>query len=469
MQKKKLHIRISSLLVAGLCITYTQAQITVNLPQANIIARTDYQQNFSPGNYNSLLNLVPKITTNSSTINFTNSTGGTSFVPVNLAHIKMVSIGSLSLLSTGSEITLSTTEQTLINSVADLFSGTVTANLRLVTASHIWQAGTYDTQLAFSIQGLLGGNRINPTSKSLSIVVPAFISPLNSAGTTSLLVNNLSYYRTPAGISTNKAINLANTVTYVPNLQTGNSNFSFTTTLPYNNLPMTAVSSVATTLTAVPTATPIMLSTTAQGLTPAIGLVVPTNNSQTLNYAFSIDATKLKAGFLQAGTYSVPLTYTWNKPTSTYPTGTLQAQSNGTLEVTVQDMSELIANQQTVSLLFSTGDNYQNGVNQDMPSHITLSKTTPYNLYVRSSTPNFASGSNNIPLNVMRIGPMPGQTSMQTVTLSTTPQQLINTADPVIDRSLNIRYSIPASETSKLLNKQAGIYTTSIIFSFIAL
>ncbi|UZJ65527.1 hypothetical protein OKW96_04880 [Sphingobacterium sp. KU25419] len=97
-----------------------------------------------------------------------------------------------------------------------------------------------------------------------------------------------------------------------------------------------------------------------------------------------------------------------------------------------------------------------------------LSKTTPYNLYVRATSATFASGVNSIPLNVMRIGPMPGETGMQTVTLSSTAQQLINAADPTIDRSLSIRYSIPASETSKLLNKPAGTYSTNIIFSLVA-
>ncbi|MNR27287.1 hypothetical protein D3C85_1445530 [compost metagenome] len=103
-----------------------------------------------------------------------------------------------------------------------------------------------------------------------------------------------------------------------------------------------------------------------------------------------------------------------------------------------------------------------------MPAHLKLSKTTPYNLYVRATSASFASGVNSVPLNVLRIGPMPGETGMQTVTLSTTPQQLINAANPTVDRSLSIRYSIPASETSKLLNKPAGTYSTNIIFSFIA-
>lgn len=469
MQKKKLHIKSALTLAVSLYTIHVQAQINVNLPAANITARTDYQQNFTSGNYASALGLLPTIGVKSNTANFNNTLGGNGPAPLNLAHIKLVSINNLTVLGTFTEIALSTTNQNIFAAVASVASGTVLNNLRLATAGFTWVAGTYTAELFFLAPGLLGiGNVISPATHTMNIIVPSFITPLTTAGTTSILVNNLSFYRTPAGISASKAINLTNTVNYRPSLQTGNSNFSFSTTLPYNSLPVTPVSSVATTLTAIPTATPITLSTTVQGLTPAAGLAVPTNNSQTLNYAFSIDATKLKAGFLQAGTYSVPITYTWNKPTATYPTGTLQAQGVGSLEVVISDLSEIIANQSTVNLTFSTASHYQNGVNQDMPAHLKLSKTTPYNVYVRATSANFASGVNSVPLNVMRIGPMPGQTGMQTVTLSATPQQLINGADPVIDRSLNIRYSIPASETSKLLNKPAGTYTTNIIFSFVA-
>lgn len=456
------------LLATSLCSISVQAQITVSLPEANITTRTDYQASITLGQFNSLITVLPNISIKSNNSTLNNTLGGVGPAPLNLAHFKLSSIGGISVLGSSTERALSNSNQSLYVAVASLASGAVLSNLRITTSSFTWVAGTYSTEIALTAPGLLGGNAMSPPNQNFSITAPAFITPQNTAGTTSIPVNNLSFYRTPAGISGNKVFTITNTVPYMPGLQTGNSNFSFSTTLPYNSLPVTPVSSVSATLTAVPTATPITLSTTAQGLTPVAGLAVPTNNSQTLNYAFSIDATKLKAGFLQAGTYSLPITYTWNKPTTTYPAGALQAQGVGSLEVVVSDLSEIIANQSTVNLAFSTASHYQNGANQDMPAHLKLSKTTPYNVYVRATSANFASGVNSVPLNVMRIGPMPGQTGMQTVTLSATAQQLINGANPVIDRSLNIRYSIPASETSKLLNKPAGTYTTNIIFSFVA-
>ena len=172
---------------------------------------------------------------------------------------------------------------------------------------------------------------------------------------------------------------------------------------------------------------------------------------------------------MQAGTYLVPITFTWNKLSTAYPSGTLQTSRSGNLQVTVSDLSEVVTNQTNVSLVFSSASDYQQGVSKQMPAHIKISKTTPYNLYVRALTSSFSSGANQIPLNVLRIGPMVGQTGMNTVTLSTTSQQLINTANPVIDRNLNVLYSIPASETNKLLGKPAGSYSTTVVFSFVAL
>ncbi|MNT36279.1 hypothetical protein D3C72_1723520 [compost metagenome] len=146
----------------------------------------------------------------------------------------------------------------------------------------------------------------------------------------------------------------------------------------------------------------------------------------------------------------------------------MQSQANGNLSVVVSDLGEIVANQQAVNLAFATTNDYKNGVNLNMPAHLKISKTTPYNLYVRATSTSFTSGANSIPLNVLRIGPMAGQSGMNTVTLSTTAQQLIQNADPVIDRNLNILYSIPASATGMLLNKPAGAYTANIIFSFVA-
>lgn len=469
MLKKKLHIKLGLFIGVSLYSISVQAQLAITLPESNIQNRTDYQQTFSAGQYGAVLNLLPTISVKANTTTFNNQSGGSATIPLSKLHIKITSIGNISLISTSTEVALSTTYQVLARSVANLLSGAVSGNARVETASNTWIAGVYTSQLAFLAPGLLGlGNVISPANQNATITVPAFISPQSIIGPTQLIVDNLSYFRTANGISTTKTVYLANTVPYIPNIQTIGNNFAFSTNLPYTNLPNTPVDMTNATLTGITNATAIALSAAPKALTTRLGIPVPTINSQTLNHSFSITGEQLKTGFVQAGKYSVPLTYTYSKLSSSYPSGTLQTQRNGTLEVVVSDLGELIANQQAVNLSFTTTNHYVNGVSQDMPAHLKISKTTPYNLYVRATTENFASGPNTIPLSVMKIGPMNGQTGMNTISLSTTAQQLIQAADPVIDRLLNIKYSIPATETDHLLNKPPGTYSTSIIFSFVA-
>lgn len=455
------------LALLGVYMGNIQAQynVSINLPQANIQSGADFKQTSSVGDYSYLLiALIPSIYAMSTQGNFSSSTS-THTVPLSVAYLKLNQIGGVNLLSSVTEAQLSSSSTLLVSSLLGitLSKGAILMDFRVATASHTWLAGSYKTGLRLTAQGILGGT-ITPQDRDVSITVPAFIAAPATINTTSLLVNDLNYFRAPAGISSNKIVSISTTVPYIPTLRTSSSQFTFSTTLPYNNPPVSPVSDVAVSLSGVSTATAIAsLSTTDQALTTSSGIAVSSNN-QTLTNTFSVSGSKLKSDFVQAGTYRVPLVYSWNG----LPANPVQASGNGTLEIVVSDLGELVANQQAVDLAFSTADHYKNGVSKDMPAHLKLSKTTPYNLYVRATSENFSSGTNTIPLNVMRIGPMAGETGINTITLSTTAQQLIQSANPVIDRNLNIQYRIPANETHQLLNKPAGNYSTSIIFSFVA-
>ncbi|WP_436831333.1 hypothetical protein [Parapedobacter sp. DT-150] len=444
------------------------SQITVNLPQANITARSDYTASLASGTYTSVVSLLPTIQVKANTANFANTAGGTTTVPLNMMHIRIRSIGSLSLLGSSTEVMLSTTYGTLYTALASISSGAVTADYRVTTGSHTWVAGVYSTPIQFRT-GTLSPNQITPTTPNLVINVPGFIAPQTTLPAFNLAVNSLGLYRAATGVSTTGSVTVSTTVPYLLNLNAGSAQFSFTTSTAYNQLPATAVSLVNGTLSNVAGANVISLSTTSQSLTPATGIAVPTGNNQTLNAALSITGPNLRAGFLQAGTYSVPITYTWSKLASAYPTGTLQATRAGTLQVVVSDMAELVANQQTVALGFATTDDYRQGITVDMAQHLRLSRTTPYSVYARSASENFSAPNGEVPVGILRIGPVPGQSGVNTVTLSTTPQLLIDNANPTVDRTLSLRYSIPPAETARLLGKAAGTYSAQVIYSFTAL
>ena len=449
-----------------------QAQnVVISLPQANIQNRTDFQQASTTGTYSyPLLAVVPSIHAMSTQGSFSNTiVGNTTTIPLSVIFLKLNQVG-ITVLSSTTEQQLSNNNTTLLSSLLGitLAKGAVLMNFRVATASQTWIAGNYKTSLRLTAEDLLSASSISPQDRDLTISVPAFMVAPGATGTTSLLVNNLSFYRSANGISnTNTIGTLVSTIPYLPNIRTNNtSQFTFVSgSLPYNTIPIIPVSTVNTSLTGIPTAQTVSLSSTDKILTTTSGLPVPTNNAVSHTYTFSISAAQLKSSFAQAGTYSAPLIYSWNEVPPNTPT---HVQANGALEIVVSDLSELVLNQQTVNFAFAATDHYKNGISQDIPGHLTLSKTTPYNLYVRASSSNFSSGTNSIPLDIMQIGPATGETGMNTITLSTTAQKLIESANPVIDRNVGIRYSIPASQTSKLLNKPPGTYSTNVIFSFVA-
>ena len=471
MQKKRLHINIAAFI--GILCCFGQSgmaqNVTLSVPISNIIGKSPFQQAAVVGKYNGVLGLAQ-------TINFkslTPFTNGPNSIPLSAATLQITKVGTtLTLISNAPKLSLTSNDQAYFSAVItlNLVAGDVLVNFEVNTANRTFLPGTFSTQLDMYAPGLLGlGNIMAPTSTPINLIIPAFTTP-QIIGNSSILVNDLNYFRS-TGVNIDKITSLSTTVPYQAKLKTASPNFSFSTTATYKNLPNTAVSAVTAKLkTSTTTYAATPLSNTVQSLSGAVNIPVPTNNTESQTYTFGISASDLKSNFLQAGTYTTDLNYTWDKAATapTYTSGGAPTPETSKLEVIVSDMSELVVNQTAVSIDFNSANDYKNGVSKDMLNHITLSKTTPYNLYIRASLPTFNNGPNSIPLNIIRIGPATGQTGMNTVTLSNTAQLLIDNADPVIDRNLSVRYSIPATETSKLLNKPTGSYSTDIIYSFVA-
>src|SRR5690606_5958375 len=253
-----------------------------------------------------------------------------------------------------------------------------------------------------------------------------------------------------------------------PSIRAESANFNFSSQAAYNQLPVVPVSELQLQLISPVTSPSISLSTNRQDLIGNTGLPVPVENNESLTYNYNLPATSLQQYFTQAGNYSTSITYGWRKTQAAYPPGELQSESNALLHIVVDDLSEIIANQVNIDLVYGSASDYQQGVYTDLPGHIRLSKTTPYNLYVRAESNAFQSGTDQIPLQVLQIGPSPGQADLQTVTLSTSNQLLLESSSPVIDRLLDVRYTIPASASPQLLEKPAAVNSADIIVSLVS-
>lgn len=442
-------------------------QVSIDVPVSNIYNRSDYEQLFEAGRYTNLLNLLPTFRTRSTESAFSNNGEGVPSVPLGRAHIRLTEVAGLSLIGLSEEVPLTTSWQVLAGSVANLLaSGPVIANFRLSVNEYTWRAGQFSAEVAFRAPGLLGiGNQISPESKRININIPVFMIPQWQVDDVLFEINDFNIFRVGEGIQLIRSGSISSTVPYMPGIQAENSQFLFASAGDHLPLPGPSADHVKVEKIG-SSSIPVSLSSMRQNLT-SVPMDVPVGNSRDVSQKFSISRESLRTGFLQAGTYSLPMIHYWKKQTH-YPPGEWEEYKNSTFKVIVDEMGEVIAEHQNVDLIFSTTLEYQTGIIKDMPQHLRISHTTPYDLYVRAASGSFASGNESIPLDVMQVGPMPGQVGMNTITLSDTPQKLIQSAEPVMDRYLDVRYQIPASETHQLLDKGAGQYTVDIIYSIVA-
>ncbi|HMI01050.1 MAG TPA: hypothetical protein VK541_01135 [Pedobacter sp.] len=415
-------------------------------------------------NYNKgLLSLLPGVQVKSNSTNLTAAAPNTNTIPVTrftAVAIKDGSIGTIVTLSTANQIITNSGLLGLLNLGGGDFSVRYAAsNL----SSFPWQAGNYSTILAYSMTGLGLFTSLTPASVTLSVNVPAFITPLNEPGDIELLVDNLNYFRTTQ-LSIDKAISHRYTVPLLLSLKSNAAYFTFSNGHNGVTPPQINVNLVNARITA-PVQNPLIsLSNTSQQLYSG---TVPAGNTTANTALFSISSANLLTGFINKGTYATTLNLEAKDASGIYPAATRNKTLN--LKVTVNDLSELAINTSTINLKYITAENYRNGVAADVVNHLVVSKTTPYDITVKSDNANFTLGANTIPVSVLSIGPSNGQTGVNTInSLSTQPQMLVNAGSPAIDRNISLRYFIPASKTVNLLNKQAGTYTTNVTYTLTA-
>jgi hypothetical protein len=457
--RKKTLVTIINTCIGGFLSLQSLGQLNINLPQANITGRTDYAVVLNSGVYTSVLGLIPQIDGRANDTFFRNA-GNTLTVPLNALSFRLQSINNVSFFGSSQSVLLSTSYQTTYTALATVLSGTVLIQYTISVGGQTWRAGTYTTpfQLRTSSIALLS-NAIVPQVQNINIIVPSFLAPVSTVAPVSIHINQFSYYRSGTASAT-QSISLSSTVGYQLNVQAGSPQFAYTGTGAYT--PQTNVGLASALLSNQAGSVQQTLSTSNQTLTPAGGSDVPTNNNGSADVTYSITSTNLNVGFVKAGTYSVPLSYTFSS-------SPLQASTSSELDVVVDDMSEMSVNQAFVSINFQNSNDYKLGVTKQQPSHLKVSNTHAYNLYVKADGNFFTSGANQIPVGVVTIGPMPGQTGINSVTLSSTSQLIANSADPVVDRQISMQYSIPANQVSNLLGKPAGTYSATVTYSFVAL
>ncbi len=138
--------------------------------------------------------------------------------------------------------------------------------------------------------------------------------------------------------------------------------------------------------------------------------------------------------------------------------------------ITVPPLSEIVvpAIGGEVNFIFNTEQLYLEGQTKTMANQLRISNNESYELYVKADSPFFKKSGvqADIPANILQIGVVGG---LPKVTLATTSQKIINQSPPILDRNLNVEYSISPSNSQSLATKEKDTYSINIIYSFIAL
>ncbi|MDN6289717.1 MAG: hypothetical protein L0J63_05430 [Tetragenococcus koreensis] len=128
-----------------------------------------------------------------------------------------------------------------------------------------------------------------------------------------------------------------------------------------------------------------------------------------------------------------------------------------------------------VDFNYVTAEDYNTSTTVNVPNSLIVTSTKSFGIKVKADGPNFTDGTNNIPVDVLRIkiaqgGTMTGFSGVF-IELSETNQTLIGGVPVGSALTLNLDYEIPAakSSSSDILGKPAGTYTQNVTYTATAL
>jgi hypothetical protein len=391
------------------------------------------------------------------------SAGGKT-IPLSKIRLLATSIGGVTLAGSANEITLSTTTTNLLGNLlnVNLTSNGLTIRYRIDASDmgYAWEEGTYQTTLEFTLPGgtLCLGQRTE--SRTLTVTVGAF-GETKLAGDAVLNLNTASDFVNGVAVDVINQVTTTSTTRYSLFLKARSSAFLADAVAAANQASPVSAGSLRVSPSPAQTGIGTPLTITASETPSAILQDAPAANGKQLSLRYAIPAAQT-SGFTANGTYTLPL-YLYSS----------QGQQNLPVSVTVnvKDIAEISVNHSQTELAFTSAADYMQGVSVTKTGHLTLSKTSPFNVYVRSATPALAQGTNQIPAGLVQVSVLnagPGFPAAAAVYLSATPQLLIAGAFPTINKSVDIQYSIGPAAATQLLNKPAGTYSATVVYSFVA-
>ena len=195
------------------------------------------------------------------------------------------------------------------------------------------------------------------------------------------------------------------------------------------------------------------------------GFKVIQGNRSDFELQLSVANADFKTHFFEAGTYTFQL-----KLDARSQNGPMNSEKEIDVTVFVNPLSEIVIPSagNDVNFNFNTVQRYNTGQTITIPNQIKISNNEHFELYVKSQTNQFYSNGiqSNINASILEIS-VGG--SPEKVALSTSAQKIMSNNSPVIDKKLNISYSISANGAQSLIPAEKKAYAISVIYSFTSL
>lgn len=188
-------------------------------------------------------------------------------------------------------------------------------------------------------------------------------------------------------------------------------------------------------------------------------------NRNSFTPALYVSADDFKNQFFEAGTYTFQLNL---NAKSTDNTLDVIQNTDVTLKVLPRSEITIPSSGQSVNFNFNTAAHYANGQSQVIQKQIKLSNNESFELYVKSDENYFKKGGvqTDIKSNILQIGV---EGSSVNAPLSKTSQKILTNGAPVLDRELNMKYSIPPAGAQALVGKDNATYSINVYYSFTAI
>lgn len=323
-------------------------------------------------------------------------------------------------------------------------------------AANAYRAGNYSMDI------LQNYNDFTPRNFKTILVIPASIRWITTSLTKYIEISSLNDYR----ITGTRVFNLdnaeiANTVDFNLWAKAASANIQFTSSKGVPGTRSIASIKLGSNGAALTTKA---LSADFQNFSAA-NFSVAAGNRNSFSPALYVSAEDLKNLFFEAGTYTFELNF--NAASTDNSINSLQ---NTAVQLKVLPRSEITipTSGRNVNFNFNTAAQYNNGQSQMIPGQIILSNNESFELYVKSDENYFKKSGlqTDINSNILQIG-LDG--SSVNVPLSKTPQKILFNGTPVLDRELNVRYTILPAGAQSLVGKENTTYSVNVYYSFTAI